>query len=178
MDGAGFDVLRADRRPSWPAEEQAAHTRASGEKKCRLLCAFLRRKLRRVHAEELPCEEESADHNLKVCARACLCVWFDGEIRSAAPKPLRAADGTRAAPGESFYARASRGDRVKDRHRRGGRGKLRAGSGSLDPNVSPPGLCRGWGPALCDRQAIGACGASLLRGFKQCLADLCMEQRM
>ncbi|RVE55961.1 hypothetical protein OJAV_G00231220 [Oryzias javanicus] len=65
----------ADRRPSWPAEEQAAHTLASGEKKCRLLCAFLRRKLRRVQAEELPCEEESADHNLKVPGSKCQPSW-------------------------------------------------------------------------------------------------------
>ncbi|KAG8011129.1 Leucine-rich repeat transmembrane protein FLRT2 [Nibea albiflora] len=46
---------------------------------------------------------------------------------------------------------------------------------SLDPNVTPPGFCPGRGPAVCDGQASGACGGSLLRGFKLALAELCME---
>lgn len=47
---------------------------------------------------------------------------------------------------------------------------------SQDPNVNPPGLCPGRGPAVCDGQASGACGGSLLCGFKLVLPELCMDQ--
>ncbi|KAG7244278.1 hypothetical protein INR49_004416, partial [Caranx melampygus] len=49
---------------------------------------------------------------------------------------------------------------------------------SLDPNVTPLGLCPGQGPAVCDGQASGACGGSRLRGFKLALAERCMELRV
>lgn len=49
---------------------------------------------------------------------------------------------------------------------------------SLDPNVTPLGLCPGRGPAVCDGQASGACGGPLLRGFKLALAELCMDERV
>ncbi|KAK1889096.1 Vacuolar membrane-associated protein iml1 [Dissostichus eleginoides] len=62
-----------------------------------------------------------------------------------------------------------------------GRGKENKGwkdIWSLDPNVTPLGLCPGLGPAVCDGQASGACGGSLLRGFKLAQAELCMEHRV
>ncbi|KAJ4928820.1 hypothetical protein JOQ06_004444 [Pogonophryne albipinna] len=49
---------------------------------------------------------------------------------------------------------------------------------SLDPNVTPLGLCPALGPAVCDGQASGACGGSLLCGFKLAPAELCMEHRV
>lgn len=47
---------------------------------------------------------------------------------------------------------------------------------SWDPNVTPLGLCPGRGPAECDGQAYGACGGSLLRGFKFAPAEHCTDQ--